>query len=197
MSRVHGILEGKERFKKSARLAAGKYSEKLLNAVDTALEFKPVDRPQTIQAWRQLLPTPPGFEEPVPEDDSGMDLLLIPDEEEGEEEETVVLSAPLIPQSPAEEEDEEEETVVLSAPLIPESPPEGDEGEEETVVSAGPLVQEPPKQPAGDDEETLVLGAPLVDTPASKGDEVIISSPGIEETGETSPQRSKAGRATG
>ena len=197
MSRVHGILEGKERFKKSARLAAGKYSEKLLNAIDTALEFKPVDRPQTIQAWRQLLPTPPGFEEPVPEDDSGMDLLLIPDEEEGEEEETVVLSAPLIPQSPAEEEDEEEETVVLSAPLIPESPPEGDEGEEETVVSAGPLVQEPPKQPAGDDEETLVLGAPLVDTPASKGDEVIISSPGIEETGETSPQRSKAGRATG
>lgn len=158
MSRVHGILEGKERFKKSARLAAGKYSEKFLNAIDAALEFKPADRPQTIQALRELLPVPPGFEQPEPEDDSGMDLFLIPDEED-EEEETVVLSAPLISTPVAD--DEEEETVVLSAPLIPPSSRADDE----------------------DEEETVVLGAPLIGTPSRNDDEVIISSGGAEHAG--------------
>lgn len=176
MARVHGILEGKERFKKSARLAAGKYSEQLLNAIDTALEFKPVDRPQTIQAWRELLPVPPGFEQPEPEDDSGMDLLLIPDdEEEEEEEETVVLAGPLIPDSSDDHQEDEEETVVLMAPLVPESPPVKKDEDEETVVLAEPLV---PPTPVADDEETLVLSGPGVDTPSDSDDEIVVLSPG-------------------
>ena len=195
MSRVHGILEGKERFKKSARLAAGKYSEKLLTAIDTALEFKPVDRPQTIQAWRQLLPVPPGFEPLEPEDDSGMDLLLVPDEEEEEEEETVVLSAPLIPES-SSEDDEEEETVVLSAPLV-DTPPATDEevvisspgvGETPEAAHAQPAAEsredEPPRAPPtrlGDDEETVIREAPVEPKqPAPPGDDeetVILGAP--------------------
>ena len=195
MSRVHGILEGKERFKKSARLAAGKYSDKFLTAIDTALEFKPTDRPQSMAQWRLILPDPPGFERTEPEDDSGMDLLLIPDEEEEQEEETVVLSAPLIPAS-ADAPDEEEETVVLSAPLIPAPPEQADE-EEETVVLSAPLVPAPsedeaqesavpsvPLVPApsvevtGDDEETVILGAAK---PSGAADDLIISSPGPDE----------------
>ena len=217
MSRVHGILEGKERFKKSARLAAGRYSEQLLNAIDTALEFKPADRPQTIQAWRELLPAPPGFERREPEDDSGMDLLLIPDEEE----ETVVLSVPVIFESPPKEEEEEEETVVLTTPLIPESPLKEEDGEQETVVLDAPLVDTPSnsedheetlvlsapltpgssneqgeegeflstlvEQPTGDHEETVVLGAPLADTPPNKGDEVIMSPSATEEASDIPP----------
>ena len=181
MSRVHGILEGKERFKKSARLAAGKYSETLLNAIDLALEFKPADRPQTIQAWREVLPSPPGYESPDTKDDSGMDLLLISDDEE---EETVVLSAPLIPESSAEkgdDEDDEEETVVLDAPLVDAPTAPVDE-----VIASSPSTQEvsgilsaavsseepdppekkmPPAAPSSpnldSDEETIILGEPI------------------------------------
>ena len=184
MARVHGILEGKERFKKSARLAAGKYSEQLLNAIDTALEFKPVDRPQTIQAWRELLPVPPGFEQPEPEDDSSMDLLLIPDEEEEEEEETVVLAGPLIPDSPGDDQEDEEETVVLMAPLVPESPPVKEDEDEETVVLAEPLV---PPTPVPDDEETVVLSGPVVETPSGSDDEIVVLSPGAGETSDSQP----------
>ncbi|MEM7404543.1 MAG: SUMF1/EgtB/PvdO family nonheme iron enzyme [Pseudomonadota bacterium] len=40
--------------------AAPGFSKQFLDAIDAALLFKPEDRPQSVEEWRQMLPPPPG-----------------------------------------------------------------------------------------------------------------------------------------
>jgi len=137
--RMRSILEGKDRLRPAAEIGRGWYSERFLKAIDAALSFRTSDRPQSVSAWRDLLPPRPGSSEA---DESGFDLLLIADEEKPE---------------PGEEE-----TLVLQAPLV-QSPPASEPAEE---ASAAPNEQDDDPSPEVDpDEETVILAVPLVDTP--------------------------------
>jgi CheY-like chemotaxis protein len=49
------LMHSKEILWPALNIGSGRYSEKLLNAIDHALEFKPSDRPQSIQEWLEEL----------------------------------------------------------------------------------------------------------------------------------------------
>jgi serine/threonine protein kinase len=55
MARMSAKLDGKELLEPAGQVAMGDYSPEFLHAIDSALAFRPADRPQTIAAWRQQL----------------------------------------------------------------------------------------------------------------------------------------------
>lgn len=66
MARMAAKLDGKELLEPASKVAMGDYSPDFLRAIDSALAFRPADRPQTIAAWRrQLDPNAAPAEEPA------------------------------------------------------------------------------------------------------------------------------------
>ena len=57
-SRVDAILEGKDSLDGAVQVGKGRFSPGFLRAIDHALAFRPKDRPQSIEAWRQELDAP-------------------------------------------------------------------------------------------------------------------------------------------
>ena len=151
--RMHSVLEGRDRLRPAVEIGKGWYSQQFLRAIDSALEFRPADRPQSVSEWRELLPQRPGSE--GDEDDSGLDLLLIAEEAaaEPDEEETVVLQAPLVGD---EDEEDEEETVILTGPVV-------EPGGEDAEARAAPVdVGTEDEEDEGNEDETVVLTGPVV-----------------------------------
>ena len=76
MARMSAKLNGKELLEPASQVAMGDYSADFLRAIDSALEFRPADRPQTIAAWRrQLDPNAAPAEEPADVDDEAETVL--------------------------------------------------------------------------------------------------------------------------
>lgn len=63
--RVNGLLSGADVLHPAVDAARGKYSQRTLQAIDAALQIRPLDRPRSIGEWRALLPT--GSATPRPE----------------------------------------------------------------------------------------------------------------------------------
>ncbi|MFT5447560.1 MAG: serine/threonine protein kinase [Gammaproteobacteria bacterium] len=76
MARMTAKLDGKELLEPASKVAMGNYSPEFLQAIDSALAFRPADRPQSIAQWRrQLDPNAPPAEEPPDVDDEADTVL--------------------------------------------------------------------------------------------------------------------------
>ena len=186
--RMHAVLDGSDRLHKVADVGRGWYTDRFLNAIDTALNFRPADRPQSVAQWRELLPGRPGEDDP--DDDSGMDLLLIAEEAAPERvEETLILQAPLV--EDAAERDAAEDAVQPSPESVKRGP--SVDPYAETVIHSAPLLQELSSAPAPEpvakesdvepavdprEEETAILAERLVD---GDGDGLLPASTPVAE----------------
>ncbi len=167
MARVHGVLDGKDTLKPAAELARGRYSEALLGAIDRALSFRPADRPQSIDGWRELLPGVPALSRPdeTAEERFDSEDTVILDSRGGTEDEPDGAEAPVT-------DPDEEETIVRTRPVTLDSgaseasgaPARGAERElgEPGLAAADPELQT---------KETVVVTAPSAGEPVPTEDD--------------------------
>lgn len=98
-------------------LKSGQYSEQFLQAIDSALEFKEADRPQTVSQWKSMLPG----QEPLPESEV---LTVIPptvsiptktNTEKTHNEKTHAVTEHTVSETSRTEEDETASTLLIDS----------------------------------------------------------------------------------